>query len=189
MISMQKRIRRELIQHKSKLAQIWIETVIYTLIAFVLIGAVLAFVKPKIDEMQDKAIIEQSINLLKDLDAVVTEITQGGSGNKRQIEMSIKKGELIIDSVNDEFVFEIESRFEYSEPGVEVQNGNLVIITTESGDTSIVEIKRVYDDHNITFNDKEELRTISKGATTHFLFLDNNGKQDSGKWHIDTTLG
>ena len=46
---------------KGTKAQIWIETVIYTLIAFVILGAVLGFAKPKIEELQDKSIIEQSL--------------------------------------------------------------------------------------------------------------------------------
>ena len=37
-----------------KRGQVWVETVIYTLIALALIGTVLAFVKPKVEEMQDK---------------------------------------------------------------------------------------------------------------------------------------
>ena len=52
---------------KNKRGQIWVETMVYTLIAFALIGLVLAFVKPKIQETQDKAIIEQSVNILKDI--------------------------------------------------------------------------------------------------------------------------
>ena len=46
----------------SKHGQVWVETVIYTLIAFALIGTVLTFVKPKIEEMQDSAIISQRNN-------------------------------------------------------------------------------------------------------------------------------
>ena len=49
---------------KRKKGQIWVETVIYTLIAFAMIGLALSFVKPKIDEIQDRGIIEQSITLL-----------------------------------------------------------------------------------------------------------------------------
>jgi len=47
-----------MIKSKKK-GQVWIETVTYTLIAFVLIGLILAFVKPKIDELQDKALIDR----------------------------------------------------------------------------------------------------------------------------------
>ena len=74
--------------------QVWIETVIYTLIAFGLIAAVLAFVKPKIDEAQDKAVIEQSISMVKAVDSLIRETIQGGAGNKRILEISIKKGSL-----------------------------------------------------------------------------------------------
>ena len=37
--------------------QVWVETVTYTLIAIVMIGLVLSFAKPKIEELQDKTII------------------------------------------------------------------------------------------------------------------------------------
>lgn len=172
---------------ENKFAQIWIETVIYTLIAFVLIGAVLAFVKPKIDEMQDKAVIEQSIGLLKDLDSLVTEITQAGSGNKRKIEISIQKGELKIDGINDQLLFEVESRYEYSQIGQEITNGNLIIVTEKFGDINIVKMRREYTAQNITFEGKDEIKTISKGTTTYSLFLDNNGKTNE-TWNIDASL-
>jgi len=100
---------------KNKKAQIWVETVVYTLIAFVMIGLVLTFIKPKIEEMQDKAIIDQSLEIIKSIDKIITEI--GIPGNKREIEIGIKKGVLKIDGTNDKIVFEIESKYEYSEVG------------------------------------------------------------------------
>src|SRR4030042_3272487 len=100
-------------KNANKQAQIWIETVIYTLIAFVLIATVLAFVKPKIDEIQDNAIIEQSISMVNSIDSTIMEIIQGGSGNKRKVEVGIKKGELKIDGSGDSLVFEMESNFLY----------------------------------------------------------------------------
>ena len=45
----------------NKRGQVWVETVIYTLIALVMIGLVLSFVQPKIMELQDKATLQQSI--------------------------------------------------------------------------------------------------------------------------------
>ena len=50
-----------------KRGQIWVETVIYTLIALVMIGTILAFALPKISEIQDKSTIEQSIIVIKDI--------------------------------------------------------------------------------------------------------------------------
>jgi hypothetical protein len=172
----------------SKRGQVWIETVIYTLIAFILIAAVLAFVRPKIQEIQDKAIIDQSISLMKDLDATILEIVQGGSGNKRVLETSIKKGDLLINAIDDEIDFDIESKYVYSEPGKEINDGNLVITTTKMGDLSIVNINRIYDDYNVTFAGSDANKIISKAATPYKLSVYNRGKKgDPGfeKWQID----
>ena len=56
-----------------KKAQVWIETVTYTMIALVMIGLVLAFAKPKIEELQDKTIIEQSIKILNEFNSIILE--------------------------------------------------------------------------------------------------------------------
>jgi hypothetical protein len=171
-----------------KRGQVWIETVIYTLIAFILIAAVLAFIKPKIEEIQDKGLIDQTISLMKDLDATIIEIVQGGSGNLRHPEVSIKKGDLTINGIEDRVEFKIESRYVYSEPGKTISDGNLIIKTEKMGDLSIVTINRVYEDYNITFNGKDENKIISKAATPYKVSLLNKGKQVNGnitKWHID----
>jgi len=74
-----------------KRGQVWIETVTYTLVAFILIGLILSFVKPKIEELQDQAIIEQSTLILKEIDSIISEVKEEGIGNKRKIEISLKK--------------------------------------------------------------------------------------------------
>ncbi|MBD3247605.1 hypothetical protein GF378_03225 [Candidatus Pacearchaeota archaeon] len=176
---------------KTKKAQVWVNTVVYTLIAFSLIAVVLAFAKPKIEEIQDKAVIEQSISLMRDLDSTIMEIVQGGSGNKRVLETSIKKGELTINSLEDEINFEIESRYVYSEQGTTIQDGNLKIKTEEFGDLNLVRINRDYENYNITFNAKEENKIISKAATPYKISVWNRGKKETGdgeKWHIDVEV-
>jgi len=185
-ISTKDNIKRE-IQMNNK-AQIWIETVIYTLIAFVLIAAVLAFVKPKIDELQDKAIIEQSISMLKDVDSTVRDVVQGGSGNKRKLEIGINKGNFQIDGESNLLLFEIESNFIYSEIGKEIYDGNIIIKTKELGDKGIVTLKRVYEDYNITFNNKEAIKTIGKAATSYNLFVSNKGRNENDTWQVDFEL-
>jgi uncharacterized membrane-anchored protein YitT (DUF2179 family) len=72
---------------QNKNGQIWVETVIYTMIAFVLIAAVLAFVRPKIEEMQDEIIIKKSIVIMKDIDSTISNILAGSSGNRRLLEI------------------------------------------------------------------------------------------------------
>ena len=171
----------------NKKAQVWIETVIYTLIAFILIGAVLTFAKPKIEELQDKAVIDQSIGLMKDLDSTILEIVQGGSGNKRVLETAIKKGMLTVNGVEDKIIFEIDSRYVYSEPGKNIEDGNIIIRTEKSGDISIVTLSRIYEDYNLTFNGGDENKIISKAATPYKIAVWNRGKPED-KWHIDIEI-
>jgi uncharacterized membrane-anchored protein YitT (DUF2179 family) len=57
---------------KKRKGQVWIETVIYTLIAFVMIGLVLSYATPKIQELQDQAIIQQSIDMMKQIDSTIS---------------------------------------------------------------------------------------------------------------------
>src|SRR3989338_3494949 len=101
---------------KNSGGQIWVETVIYTLIALIMIGAVLAFAVPKVNEVKDKTIIEQSINLIKDINEIIISVVQGGLGNKRIIEVNVKKGELTIDGTNEKVIFTMETDYVYSEP-------------------------------------------------------------------------
>ena len=157
-----------------KKGQIWIETVLYTLIAFVMIGLVLAYAKPKIEEFQDKAIIEQSISLIKGIDSTI--LTIGASGNQRLVEIGIKKGELTIDGANDKIIFEMESRQTYSEPGVNISDGNLIIHTEKSGRYNLVTLTRDYkEQYDIKYEEKDESKTITKTSTSYQLLIVNQG--------------
>jgi hypothetical protein len=161
-----------------KRGQIWVETAIYTLIAFILIGLVLAYAKPKIEESQDKAIIEQSISMMEDLNLLVLSLVQGGPGNKRLIEIGIKKGVLNIDGINDQVVFEMDSRYQFSQAGGdEIKYGSLKIRTEEFGDDYKVRLYLDYsNDYNITFRGIDQLEPIPKSTTPYNIFVSNKGK-------------
>lgn len=165
----------------NKKSQIWVETVIYTLIAFVLIGAVLAFVKPKIEEIQDKAIIEQSIEILKGIDSLITEdIGSAAIGNQREVEVNIKKGVLKIDGVNDKLIFEIDSKYVYSQPGEEVSEGGLIVYTKKMGKMNFINLTKDYSqNYNITYDGEDILKTINPGATPYTLLISNKGRNEN----------
>jgi len=159
---------------KQKRGQVWVETVIYTLIAFVMIGLVLAYAKPKIEELQDKALIEQSIGMMKDIDSTI--LRMGGTGNQRLIELGIKKGTLKIDGENDLIVFEIEGRYSYSEPGIDIFDGNLIIHTEKKGKFNIINLTRDYsDEYDITYQGRDESKSISKASIPYKLLITNKG--------------
>ena len=171
----------------NKRGQIWVETVIYTLIAFVLIGLVLAFAKPKIEELKDKSILEQSIEMMEDLDLIIKEVIQAGTGNKRVIKIAIRKGNLRLDGSDDKLLFEFEGKYIYSEPGESIQRGNLIVITEEVGKLGLVNITRDYSDYNITYYGEDNLKIISRAATPYNLIISNTGKVN-GETVIDIEL-
>ena len=70
---------------KSK-GQIWLETVIYILIGLAIIGLVLEFVTPKINEKRDRIVVEQSVAALNIFDSKIKEVIESGAYNKRVLE-------------------------------------------------------------------------------------------------------
>ena len=98
-------VNRKIVRGRKRysLGQVWIETVIYTLIAFVMMGLILSYAKPKIEEIQDNALLKQSTEMLKEIDSTI--LTMGTAGNQRTPEVTIKKGSLTIKSVGDEYCF------------------------------------------------------------------------------------
>jgi type II secretory pathway pseudopilin PulG len=171
---------------RGKRGQIWVETVIYTLIAFVMIGAVLALAQPKVQQLQDKALIEQSMGIMSNIDSLLTSLDQGGPGNKREIELGINKGELKIDGVNESLTFEIDGSYAYSEPGEDITVGNTIVHTTKKGDTYTVDMTQDRNStYNFKYNDADALRIISAASTPYDVFMSNEGQDSSGKTIIN----
>ena len=165
---------------KNRRGQIWVETITYTLIAFALIGLVLAFVKPKIEEVQDKGLIEQSISILEEIDLIIK--TLGDPGNQRVINLKISKGVFGIDGVNNKLFFEIESRYIYSEPGENVTIGNIIVFTEKKGKVNDVILTRNYEGEcNITYQNMDELKKIGMTSTSYTLLIANKGEDDLNK--------
>lgn len=175
---------------KNKHGQLWVETVIYTLIAFVMISAVLAVAQPQIAKIQDRTYLEQSISMLKDINDIFISITQGGTGNKRLIEVGINKGELKIDAVNDKLIFEMEGSYLYSEPDADISDGDIIIHTKKKGDGYVVNMSRDYSDtYNITFQGNDEIKTLSQSTAAYKLYITNKGRDSSNKIIIDFETG
>ncbi|MFH1585395.1 MAG: hypothetical protein ABIB79_01350 [archaeon] len=162
-----------------KRGQIWVETVIYTLIALVMIGLVLTYVEPKIEEIQDKTIIEESVEVMEDMNSIFSEIVQGGAGNKRLVKLGVKKGMFKIDAPADKIIFEVESKHTYSQLDKDISIGNIIAHTDElGGKLYMVYLTLDYKGtYNITFAGGDKLKTISKASNPYNLLISNRGKQ------------
>ena len=160
---------------KKKKGQIWIETVTYTLVAFVIIGLVLTFARPKIQEIQDKTIIEQSISMLKEIDSIINDLNEKGVGNKRKVQMSIKKGEIKLNSTNESLTFYMEGKHMYSQLDQPYTEGDLNILTQQKGAFYNITIEKKYTTINLTYSGKEETKAFTESPTPYTIFISNKG--------------
>lgn len=156
--------------------QVWVETVVYTLIGLALIGLVLTIVTPKINEYKDKAVIDQTIDALRVLDTKILEVTQEGSGNVRKVEFGMKRGDLHLDFLNDQIYYELEdSRTIYSEPGKEIYVGRIKVLTTEGTINHRIRLTLTYDS-DLVFEDKTlDEKKFTAAAVPYSFSISNLG--------------
>lgn len=171
---------------RSKKGQVWVETVVYTLIAFAIIGLVLSFVRPEIEKNQDQSIIQQSMGIMESIDEKITNI-KNIPGNKRVIELSIRQGSLTIDGIEDKIYFEMESQYKYSEPGTPIEEGDFTVYTREKGDLYLVNVTRNYTNYNITYAGNDEEKKIQSAPSAYNLVISNEGEKNN-KMVIDFDL-
>ena len=172
-------------------AQIWVETVAYTLIGLVLISLVLAFATPAIQKQKDNAVIDKTISAMTEMDNAVSNVKRTGVANNQQIDFSISKGELIINALENKTIFRIEDvKYAYSEVGRKVDlNSDMSVKTTESGKNYEVEITLDYGDktdlkYDYDINNPlsgENEKTLVKAKTPYRLIIENLGKDDPAK--------
>lgn len=161
---------------RSKRGQVWVETVIYTLIGLAVIGLVMAVALPKINERKDEIMIEQSIEALGNINEKISEV-QVASGNRRVVDLDVRKGELIIDMEEDTISWELESRFEYSEVGVSIPLGKLDVMTT-SRNPWIVELKLSYGVDLRFDGSNSGTKIIGVSPTPYKFIIENAGKEN-----------
>jgi len=163
---------------KKRRGQIWVETVLYTLIGLALIGAVLALATPKINEAKDRAVIEQSVDSLNVLDGKIRDVLDKGDGNIRKVELlTLKRGKLTINPLNDNIVFFIDGLEKpYSEPGVAIEVGSIKITSEEGAKKSTVSLELNYSSSfNLTYNGGEEIRSFTAASIPYSFSFENKG--------------
>lgn len=166
----------------NKKAQIWVETVIYTLIGLGIMAMILTVITPKIKQINDKSTLEQTITLLNDLNTKINAV-QVSAGNVREFGIRIKKGELTIDPEKESIYYVMpETKLLFSEVGIPVNYGNINITTTETNKkTYNIRLDLNYNPNiiNMTFNSKESKKVLSSAPTEYTLLIKNNGTIDN----------
>jgi len=164
---------------RGKIAQVWIETVIYTLIGLAIIGTLLAVTTPKINQLKDKAIITQTIESLNNLNQQIQN-TLIASGNKRTVSLTIKKGEYVIDSVNNNIYYVMKgTNLLYSQLNQSQKQGDITILTEEMNNRYNIYLILNYSSYNITYQDEDKNRALTSAPAAYNLLIENKGSLTS----------
>lgn len=156
--------------------QVWLETVIYTLVGLALIGLVLGIVTPRINSYRDRAVIEQSITLLNDIDSVINAISSN-PGNARIVDVRLKSGTITVDALQEKIEFFLDdSSVLYSEPGVITSIGRIKVITEEAGSKKTVRLTLNYqNESDIVIDSGDQVRTYTAAPTPYRFRFENQG--------------
>jgi len=169
----------------NKRGQIWIETVIYTLIGLVIIGVLLAVIKPKIDSMKDKAVIDQALEALQLINQKIDEV-RIVAGNARPVDIFVKRGLLVVDGNEESIGFVLEdSSYEYSESGLEVDVNGINVSTEKGVKKYKVVLKLNYENFDLTYNGENKIKEFQASPTAYRISVINNGAGSDGKTMID----
>ena len=159
-----------------KKGQVWVETVIYTLIGLTIIGLVLAVALPKINEKKDEIVIEQSIEALGNIDDKIYEV-QRAAGNRRVVDLEIRKGALIINMTNNSLSWVLDSSFAYSEVDMEVPLGRITV-TTRKGNPWEIELKMNYAMDLRYEGGNSGTKQMDPAPTPYKFMIENDGKDE-----------
>lgn len=177
---------------KSKRSQVWIETVIYTLIGLTVIGLVLTFATPKIEAARDKAVLDQTVNALSLIDGKIAEI-QMAVGNTRAVSFTLQKGTLTFDCDNDRIAYLLSgSKYAYSQAGQNVSIMDMSVgslnARTDSGANMDVNLWIDYKGKiNMTCKGDGGKITMPQASTAYKIILNNKDLVD-GLNVIDLTV-
>jgi|SRR3989344_5556269 len=167
-----------------KKSQIWVETVIYTLIGLTLIAIVFSIATPQIQIIKDKSVISQTADSLLVLNKELLSVGDV-SGNVRIVQFKTTKGSLTIDETNDTIFYVLEdTSAKFSEPGVSVVDGDITYLTQSRGRRYTVKLLLAYDTFDISTSGQGS-NVLSSGGVTHKIRIENLGfNQTSGKTMI-----
>jgi len=157
-----------------KKAQVWVETVVYTLVGISIIGILLAVAKPRIDEIRDRLIIEQTIESFNQIHSRILEI-QDAPGNQRTLGLKLSRGKIIVNSSSDKIYWEIESQYKYSEIGSDVEFGKIKVRTESANPYRVLVSLDYAETYNLTVADVERNLEIEESPTPYTLLFFNVG--------------
>ena len=85
--------------------------------------------------------------------------------------------------------YRVMSYLELSEEDSEIKQGNIVLTTKRIGSKFEINLKMAYKNINITYDGREETKTLNAGATPYKIIIENKDIDSiSGKINIDFSV-
>ncbi len=122
---------------------------------------------------------------MENINEVIISAVQGGPGNRRVLDLEIRRGTLIINGTADSIIFKLESTYEYSEPGNEIGIGSVKAETKKVGDGYLIVLTANYSRFEITYKGENVIKTVTSSPTPYTISIENNGTSPGGKVWID----
>ncbi len=165
--------------------QVWVETVIYTLIGLALIGLVLTIVMPKISEFEDKSTIEQTIDVLNSFDSKVSEVLSA-PGNVRKLQLKMRRGVIYVNGENETIVYKLGPiTTKYSEIDSSIDIGNVNVITKEFGSEYEVSLLLNFSEYDLAYDKNSTKNEKFSEVSIPYEFLIENLGVVNDKLKID----
>jgi len=160
---------------RRKRGQVWVETVLYTLIGLALMGLVLAFVMPEINKSKDRLLVEQTITSLSKLDEKIMVVSEV-PGNVRTLDFMMKKGDFYINGSDDSLMIILSGlNGAFSEAGAEINYGGRISILTQENEDKYDVVLRLLYVNDITHKGKDELKMFSAASVPYSFSIENLG--------------
>ena len=157
-----------------KQGMVWISTILYTLISLAVIGLLLAVVQPKITQIKDSMVIEQTKTSMSKVDETMLNVKEGAAGMKLYSEFKLGKGSLIISGKNDSIRWTYQPSYEYSQAGRKIQSGDILMLTEKAGNGYNLTLSMNYD-FNLTVDGSDKDKIIQAASLSYKLWLTNKG--------------
>ncbi|MAG39492.1 hypothetical protein CMI41_00805 [Candidatus Pacearchaeota archaeon] len=156
-----------------KRGQVWVETVTYTLIGLTIIGLLIAGIKPRIEESQDKSLINQIKESLETINQEINSV-KTAPGNQRKFFVNIEKGSLEINPEEDSLTWVMDSRYKYSELNLSIEEGTLNITTIKENPWQVTIVLPL--NLNLTYDGEETIKEFRETSTAYEFIVKNEGE-------------
>ena len=172
---------------EEKFGQVWVETAIYTLIGLALIAIIITMATPQIEKIKDKTVIDQTVDAMNILDNEILNVEQS-EGTIGKVIFKIAKGKLEINQDTDSIVYYLEdTKLELSEPGENIKQGNLVLLTKKEAARFTISLTLNYDNIDI-INQNSDPIILQAGATPYKIVIENQDTTTSGDAKIQVSI-